>query len=154
MSDRVAVFHDGVLQQVATPQTLYDEPGKSFVAGFVGENNLLPCRLVQDSGRPAALVGNTVVPGVLPVPVADGAETVLAIRPERIGLVPSGMAGSFPCTVAEAFFLGDHVRVYVTVPALGGTPILVKQPPSSEMPPAGAQAAIDLPAAHCRILAP
>ena len=147
MSDRVAVFHDGVLQQLATPRDLYDEPGNAFVAGFVGENNLLPCTLA-DGGT--AIVHGARVTGVLPAPLPIGAAAVLAIRPERIGFAEAGV----PCVVTEVFFLGDHTRVEVTSEALGGAALTVKLPPSAAIPPPGAPAWLDLPAAHCRIIAP
>jgi putative spermidine/putrescine transport system ATP-binding protein len=44
MSDRIAVFHDGKIQQLADPETLYNAPENRFVAEFIGENNTLPCR--------------------------------------------------------------------------------------------------------------
>jgi len=41
MSDRIAVFNDGVIQQISSPEALYEEPDTSFVAQFIGENNKL-----------------------------------------------------------------------------------------------------------------
>ena len=154
MSDRVAVFHDGVLQQLANPRDLYDEPANAFVAGFVGENNLLPCTVGLDAGRACAVVNGTRVPGVMPAPLAAEAKAVLSIRPERIGLTPAGAAGSVACVVTEAFFLGDHTRVDAGVAAFGGASITVKLPPSTMIPQPGSPAGLDLPTAHCRIIAP
>ena len=45
MSDRIAVFNDGRIQQLAPPSVLYEKPENSFVAGFIGENNKLPGRI-------------------------------------------------------------------------------------------------------------
>jgi putative spermidine/putrescine transport system ATP-binding protein len=153
MSDRVAVFHDGVLQQLATPRALYDAPGNAFVAGFVGENNLLPCTVALN-GTAAALVAGTAVPGVLPHPLRHGSNAVLAIRPERIGLTQVGAAGSVRCVISEAFFLGDHTRVDAEVAAFGGASVTIKLPPSTPVPPPGIAAGLVLPAEHCRIIAP
>ena len=46
MSDRIAVFNDGVVQQCATPDELYERPGNAFVADFIGENNMVPGKVV------------------------------------------------------------------------------------------------------------
>ena len=73
MSDRIAVFRDGVIEQVATPVELYEAPATPFVAGFVGTSNLLEGRVAL------RLVG-------LPGP--------LSIRPEKISLARGRRAGS------------------------------------------------------------
>jgi putative spermidine/putrescine transport system ATP-binding protein len=151
MSDRVAVFHDGALQQLATPRDLYDAPGNAFVAGFVGENNLFPCTLGEGNH---ALINGARVAGVLPAPLARGADAVLAIRPERIGLLAADAPGAVPCVVTEAFFLGDHARVEAQVPSFDNAAITIKLPPSASVPAPGTPAALDLPEAHCRIIAP
>ncbi len=51
MSDRIAVFAEGRIQQLAAPQTLYHEPATDFVAGFIGENNRLRARVVEARPR-------------------------------------------------------------------------------------------------------
>jgi hypothetical protein len=56
--------------------------------------------------------------------------------------------------VTEAIFLGDHTRVEVSVPAFAGAAVTIKLPPSDASPPPGGAASLDLPAAHCRIIAP
>ena len=118
MSDRVAVFRAGRIEQVAAPEVLYEEPQRAFVASFIGENNLLPGRIlsinkgvcaVEVDGRPieAAHIGG------LPV----GAETLVAIRPERVTI--SHEAGRFAneheAKVEDISFLGDHLRVRLSV---------------------------------------
>ena len=49
MSDRIAVMHDGVVQQLGAPEEIYEQPVKAFVAGFIGISNLLPAT-VEDGG--------------------------------------------------------------------------------------------------------
>ncbi len=155
MSDRVAVFHDGILQQLASPRELYDEPANAFVAGFVGENNFVPCTAMRIGPHAHALLesGLSLV-GTMPVALPNAAQAMLAIRPERIGLVASGAEGAVACNIAEAFFLGDHTRVDATVPAFGGMNVTIKLPPSTPVPPPGASAGLVLPEQHCRIIAP
>jgi multiple sugar transport system ATP-binding protein len=90
MGHRVAVMHDGELQQVDAPLTLYDRPANLFVAGFIGSPrmNLLEAEVVD---------GHTTVGDVrIPVPAGEngvpGSVTV-GVRPEAFRLVPSGQGG-------------------------------------------------------------
>ena len=55
MSDRVAVFNDGVIQQIDAPDVLYEQPKNSFVAQFIGENNTLE-GVIEDIKDGVALV--------------------------------------------------------------------------------------------------
>ena len=118
MSDRVAVFNAGRIEQVAAPEVLYEEPMRPFVASFIGDNNLLP-------GRVTAVEGDTCVVAVgeehinaFPVePHAVGDEVVLAIRPERVQLAPAAgvYSNELQVQVADMAFLGDHLRVLTEV---------------------------------------
>ncbi len=53
MSDRVAVFNDGMIQQMDSPSKLYEQPDNAFVAQFIGENN---CLLATQSGQRASII--------------------------------------------------------------------------------------------------
>ncbi|WP_245235541.1 ABC transporter ATP-binding protein [Mesorhizobium erdmanii] len=119
MSDRIAVFNDGVIQQLATPAELYERPQNPFVAQFIGENNRL-------NGKVIALNGTTCtveIPGAgnvqaLAVNVEMvGRPTVLSLRPERVKLnpTPGSLPNVFSARVAEVIYLGDHVRVRMSV---------------------------------------
>jgi putative spermidine/putrescine transport system ATP-binding protein len=115
MSDRVAVMSDGVIEQLDTPERVYEAPVNAFVAHFVGENNRLPGRLL-------AIDGKTCV-----VEVADGwriqalavgrsgvgAPTTVSLRPERvrIGEDAAGCVNRFEAEVRELIYLGDHTRL-------------------------------------------
>ena len=85
MSDRVAIMRGGRIEQMGTPRDLYEEPASSFVADFLGTNNLVDVASV--SGTTAQLADGTVV---LPERYADADTAVLAIRPERLALVDAG----------------------------------------------------------------
>ncbi|NHN43369.1 ABC transporter ATP-binding protein [Halorubellus sp. JP-L1] len=93
VSDRVAVVNDGRIEQVGTPETVYREPASRFVAGFVGENNLLD-----------GTVANVATNGTVTVAASD-AEFAVA------GGVPEGDA-------ARTLAVGDHVTVSVRPAAL------------------------------------
>ena len=130
MSDRIAVFNDGRIQQLATPEVLYDEPANRFVAGFIGENNLIATTVERIEGGTAAVtLGNGTVmrAPVAPSSRVTGAAT-LAIRPERFFLDEEAGPGAnrLHGTVADMFYLGDHLRLAVDVG--GAKPILARVP--------------------------
>ena len=121
MGDRVAVMKDGHLQQVDTPQVLYDRPANAFVAGFIGSPamNLLPGRLSGSGGAASIALGENVLP--LPRSLVGGRpglagyvdrEVMVGIRPEDIedaALVPSANGASLPVQVTLAEALGAEV---------------------------------------------
>jgi multiple sugar transport system ATP-binding protein len=108
MGDRVAVMNHGVLQQVATPQRLYDEPENLFVAGFIGTPpmNLLEGRVEAQNGSAAVLLGDQRLE--LPDDVLsrypklrgfDGRDLVFGTRPAN--LHPAGERPDLPAIEAE-----------------------------------------------------
>ena len=118
MSDRVAVFRDGRIEQVASPETLYEEPERAFVAHFIGENNLVAGTVVGSDGDICVVdtEGGTVhafdVQGNPP-----GDEVLLAIRPERVGVAAETgqYANELEADVVDVVFIGDHLRVRLKV---------------------------------------
>jgi putative spermidine/putrescine transport system ATP-binding protein len=150
LSDRIAVFEAGRIRQLADPRTLYDRPADAFVAGFVGENNLLPGTIRERDGDDC-LVQLDCGP-LVPAQAADcggpGEGCVVAVRPERIavaGVAASDLGGgAWPATLQEAIFLGDHVRLRL---AFGdGGEVLAKRPAGAgALPEAGGPAAIAWP---------
>ena len=131
MSDRVAVFNDGVIQQLAPPEDLYERPENSFVAQFIGENNKLTGIIEERSDN------------VVKVRLADGAsclalavncggvgeETLISIRPERVQIGREGQANSNEARVEELIYLGDHIRCRLSVH--GTDDFIVKVPNSA-----------------------
>jgi multiple sugar transport system ATP-binding protein len=107
MADRIVVLKDGVVQQVSSPQVLYERPANVFVAGFVGSPsmNLLRARLERESGGFAATFGRVRAP--LPRKAAEnlgayaGKEVILGIRPEHLedARLPKGAPGSATNTI-------------------------------------------------------
>jgi spermidine/putrescine ABC transporter ATP-binding subunit len=93
MSDRVAVMNKGVIEQVGTPEEVYQQPASRFVASFVGESNEVTGTVVaaHPDGRVTVRSdGGEEVTGVAADPVPVGSPAAAAIRPERLGLVRSG----------------------------------------------------------------
>ncbi|MFK4380892.1 ABC transporter ATP-binding protein [Bradyrhizobium sp. USDA 223] len=132
MSDRIAVFNDGVIQQVAAPIELYERPQNAFVAQFIGENNQVHGKVVAMNGA----ICEVEVPGAgsvraLAVNVeAVGQPTVLSLRPERVKLnpAPGSLPNVFVARVAELIYLGDHVRTRVSF--CGDSDFVIKLPNS------------------------
>ena len=115
MSDRVAVFNAGIIQQVAPPSELYEYPANSFVAQFIGENNRLPGRIEAANGALCSVVlaNGDVVTATLTEAAGVGENCLLSIRPERVQIAPAGgsLDNHFEAVIAETIYLGDHVRV-------------------------------------------
>ncbi|SHF43372.1 putative spermidine/putrescine transport system ATP-binding protein [Modicisalibacter ilicicola DSM 19980] len=131
MSDRIAVFNDGVVQQLATPETLYEEPENAFVAYFIGENNRLCGEVVElqgDTCRVRLDSGDTVL--AKPVAVSEvGERTTLSLRPERVSILDTGDAtvdNCFTARVEEVIYLGDHLRTRLSV--CGNDEFILKTP--------------------------
>ncbi len=130
MSDRIAVFHEGRIQQLSDPMTLYDRPENRFVAGFIGDNNTLACEF---AGTENGL-------GVVRMP--DGtrlfttgpsgqarADLTVSLRPERLGLDGPDRRNAenrIPARVLDRTFLGDRVRL--TLEAFGSERIVASVP--------------------------
>jgi multiple sugar transport system ATP-binding protein len=121
MGDRVAVMRDGRLQQVDTPQALYDRPANAFVAGFIGSPamNLVRACISKNDGAANLELGEVVLPlprsllARLPGLASYAArEVVVGIRPEDIedaALVPSANGNSLPVQIRLAEALGSEV---------------------------------------------
>ena len=108
MSDTVVVMKDGVIQQVGTPQDIYNEPKNAFVADFIGESNIIDAIMVKDflvhfQGRDFTCVDK----GFLPNQPVD-----VVIRPEDIKLSPV-IQGMFSGIVESVVFKGVHYEISV-----------------------------------------
>ena len=129
MSDRVAVFQAGRIEQVSTPEGLYEEPKRSFVARFIGENNRLAGRVtrIDDEICDVDVDGKT-VRALRVAPCGPGDATTLSIRPERVAIAPQpGLyTNEFDARIEDMTFLGDHIRLRVTV--CGNSDFIVKIP--------------------------
>ena len=120
MSDRVAVFDDGRIQQLAAPADLYERPENSFVAQFIGENNKLPGTIEKLSGQNALVrLSSGELIDATPVNVTEkGQKTLVSIRPERVEFKPEMMpqgAHMIDATVVEVIYMGDILRARLNV---------------------------------------
>lgn len=117
MSDRVAVFNDGVIQQLASPEDLYERPENSFVAQFIGENNKLIGTVVSRSGDTVTVrLANGEEFSALAVNCGgEGTETLVSIRPERVRIDGEPDVNTTSARVMELIYLGDHIRCRLDV---------------------------------------
>ena len=128
MSDRIAVFNKGRIEQIGTPEELYDRPATRFVASFIGDTNLVEgrvlgvaggiCEIQTAAGRIAASTRT---------PLEAGAAVFVAVRPERVVLATAQTTGAgLEGIIVEQVFLGTS-RKYV-VRLTDGTELVVLRP--------------------------
>ncbi|WP_176085877.1 ABC transporter ATP-binding protein [Martelella sp. HB161492] len=118
MSDRVAVFNDGVIQQLSAPDLLYEAPRNSFVAQFIGENNKLNGTVKEVRGTECSveLEDGTILIADRVNVAKVGDRTTISLRPERVELVPEESAeNKITGRIEELIYLGDHIRVRMNV---------------------------------------
>ncbi|MBY6047902.1 ABC transporter ATP-binding protein [Vannielia litorea] len=121
MSDRVAVFDDGRIQQLAPPDELYEAPQNSFVAQFIGENNTLEGVVAElkDGIAMVKLDGSDAVIEAKAVNVDKvGDRTRVSIRPERVETNPDRLqdnAHTLQAEVLEFIYMGDIYRTRLKV---------------------------------------
>ncbi|MEZ5925548.1 MAG: ABC transporter ATP-binding protein [Hyphomicrobiaceae bacterium] len=130
MSNRIAVFNDGIIQQLSTPDELYERPQNSFVAQFIGENNKLSGKVrALANGRCEVELDGGAKVSALAINVArESGDTILSLRPERVLINPaSGQVDNvLPGKVEELIYLGDHIRTRMAV--AGRRDFIVKVP--------------------------
>lgn len=108
MSDKIVVMRDGVIQQIATPETVYDEPANAFVADFIGESNILSGVMLEDyKVEFADTVFECVDKGFKHNEPID-----VIIRPEDLKIrKPEDPKTILTAKVVSSVFKGDHYQV-------------------------------------------
>ncbi|HAM35922.1 MAG TPA: spermidine/putrescine ABC transporter [Elusimicrobia bacterium] len=124
MSDRIVVFQHGRVEQIGTPEEIYRRPKTSFVADFMGSANILSGRLTQvREGCVRVRLEDEVdveFPYAEPLPVAEGEELCVAIRPERISvryeseLALVGDCVQIPARLTDTVYLGDETQLFIS----------------------------------------
>lgn len=117
MSDRVAVMNNGRFEQIDTPRELYSNPATSFVAGFVGETNVLPVRITSNSPLKVVTDFGLELHATQKNDI-QGDELDLYIRPESIMLDPTDSMediNRFQVTVRNILFDGSNTKLLATI---------------------------------------
>jgi len=121
-SDRMAVLDGGVIQQIGSPQELYDKPSNLFVANFLGTANILEGKIeiLGNNKRFLTKTGDS-------LSLSEGSNTVgnyIILRPQNISINHKKSKNSLPGKVRHSEFLGSQIRYIVTA---GGTEIVIDQ---------------------------
>jgi putative spermidine/putrescine transport system ATP-binding protein len=157
MSDRVAVFDDGRIQQLAPPDKLYEEPENSFVAQFIGENNTLEGVVKEIKGGVALVqLDSGEIIEAKPVNVNKaGDRTRVSIRPERVEYNKERMrdgAFTLKAEVLEFIYMGDIFRTRLRVAGRDDFVIKTRNAPDQARLTPGTQIEIGWLPEDCRAL--
>ena len=157
MSDRVAVFNEGAIQQIDAVERLYETPANRFVAGFVGDSTELKGTLGASQGGASEflLPGGERLSGVNVNGSQPGASVHALVRPERIEAhltLPRFTDNVLKAAVTDVIYFGDHLRLRCALPSQAEA--TVKLPLSLGLQPVPGQAVwLHIPPAHLRIYA-
>ncbi len=157
MSDRVAVFNDGVIQQLAPPDQLYEEPENSFVAQFIGENNTLEGTVKEiNNGLALVQLDDGELIDCKPINVSQpGERTRVSIRPERVEFNKDRLqegAHLLKAEVLEFIYMGDIYRTRLRVAGNDEFVIKSRNAPDQVRLQAGQQIEIGWLPEDCRAL--
>jgi spermidine/putrescine transport system ATP-binding protein len=141
MSDRIAVMNSGRVEQLGTPEELYERPATRFVADFIGTTNLMAgtIRAIEseeavlrlDSGDECRVSADA---------LAIGRRIELSVRPEAVEVMPLGSLGAIPATVDQVAYLGTAVQYRVRT--AGGLVISALIPKTGPRLPVGSAVAV------------
>jgi len=157
MSDRVAVFDDGRIQQLAPPDQLYEEPENSFVAQFIGENNTMEGTVQEINGDVALIkLDDGELIDAKPVNVSKpGERTQVSIRPERVEYNKERLspdAHTLKAEVLEFIYMGDIFRTRLKVAGKEDFVIKTRNAPDQRRLKPGEQIEIGWLPQDCRAL--
>ncbi len=115
VSDTVVVMSNATIAQKGSPRELHDRPRTRFVADFIGGANVLPCEVASVQGEQA-----TVRLGALTLQTnqCEGSATQrhVAVRPNRVALLPPGSANALQAVIQKATYVGDQMEYMVQTP--------------------------------------
>jgi multiple sugar transport system ATP-binding protein len=152
MADRIAIMHEGVLQQVGPPQEVYDRPANLFVARFIGSPpmNTLTGSVVEGEGGVAMQVSTATIP--IPTPLDDGVRAAgsraltLGVRPEHLVLGEAGVLGA-TVSVVESLGYERHVICRLS----DGQPIIARISAELPVPPEGSSVHLSAQPEHLHL---
>lgn len=158
MSDRIAVFFDGRIQQIAPAHELYESPQNAFVANFVGENNSLDGRVTATDQQIATLTlsSGVRIQGTLSQSLCIDTPGMLFLRPEQLRIAKDNdnLGNRVSGRVESIVYCGDHHRIQLS---LGGDDHLVCKLPNSwdhGIPVVGTTIELTWRIEDCKVLPP
>lgn len=115
ISDRIAVMQGGRIEQIGTALELYDAPATEFVAGFIGDSNLLECDVQETAAGPVARLSNGNAFRIRPSAITGSAK--LLLRPERIKIVADTVEvkadNIVRARITDVVYLGESTQCVV-----------------------------------------
>lgn len=146
MADRIVVMNAGGIEQIGTPQEVYDRPNSRFVARFIGGSNVIEGRHV--AGREVSVAGRALHVGE--GEFGPGGGVSFCVKTHDLELLPPAAEGAnlLPGVVRSHAYLGSHRDYVVDV----GQDVLITAPASLEFPP-GSSVKVRFRPERCRALA-
>lgn len=135
MSDRIAIFNDGIVEQCAAPETLYEKPANSFVANFIGENNRIAgtVKKIENGIAQIELIDGALVTTSNPNCPTAGEPCSLTIRPENLFIAgDDSLENSIDAYFTTRLYVGDSIRYFFKLSS--GTELMVKTPNDHKAP--------------------
>lgn len=148
MSDRIAVMHNGRIEQLGDPASIYQRPETRFTAEFIGQANILRATVLTNNGRTCELdtpIGRLVA-NAPQLPHPD--EVLIAWRPEQMVPYTPGMANRIVGRIARSTFMGNLTEILVDV---GGT-VLRLEAQGISAPEEGSKLDLSIAEEHIQVL--
>lgn len=145
MSDRIAIMHDGVMDQIGSPTEIYERPATKFVATFIGETNVFDGTIRSIEGGKAVIgIENGEVTSSGSVEEGDGKNTgfavnefvTVSVRPEKMHFSPKPVEGfTVPAVVRDYIYVGSVLKCIAVLP--NGNEIKMEKLAGEDLPPIG-----------------
>lgn len=145
MSDRIAIMHDGVMDQIGSPTEIYERPATKFVATFIGETNVFDGTIRSIEGGKAVIgIENGEVTSSGSVEEGDGKNTgfavnefvTVSVRPEKMHFSPKPVEGfTVPAVVRDYIYVASVLKCIAVLP--NGNEIKMEKLAGEELPPIG-----------------
>ena len=145
MSDRIAIMHDGVMDQIGSPTEIYERPATKFVATFIGETNVFDGTIRSIEGGKAVIgIENGEVTSSGSVEEGDGKNTgfavnefvTVSVRPAKMHFSPKPVEGfTVPAVVRDYIYVGSVLKCIAVLP--NGNEIKMEKLAGEELPPIG-----------------
>lgn len=139
MSDRIAVMHDGIIDQLASPTEIYEHPATKFVATFIGETNIYDgCITRIENGIAAMTLENGAVSVKCPEDFSLLEYATISVRPEKMKFASSPVEGfELEAQVKDYIYVGSVLKCIVSLP--NGNELKIERLAGQDLPPIGSK---------------
>ena len=139
MSDRIAVMHDGIIDQLASPTEIYEHPATKFVATFIGETNIYDgCITSIEDGIAAMTLENGAVSVKCPEDFSLLEYATISVRPEKMKFAASPVEGfELEAQVKDYIYVGSVLKCIVSLP--NGNELKIERLAGQDLPPIGSK---------------